>query len=200
MSTEKIDEIKVEKEFINENIKSFNKKFHKKGGPYNKKDRDARRTEAYRLHFEYGYSAIKIAELMSVNRNTINGDIDYWYSKILNTNRLEPEFHILINLKRLETQRTRLREDLDKTATIQEKITLERLIYEMDSKILQIFFKLAQSEYRVHKIGTNWVNKALKKNKIDYRYLTFFDIISVSEKAEQRIRQIINEDRRKTNH
>jgi len=198
VSTEKIDEIKVEKEFIEENIKSFNKKFHKKGGPYNKKDRDARRTEVYRLHFEYGYAAVKIAELMNVNRNTINGDIDYWYSKILSTNRFEPEFHILINIKRLETQRTRLREDLDKTTT-QEKIALERLIYEMDFKILQIYFKLAGSDYRIHKLGTDWLNNILKKKKIDVRYLTFFDTISVSEKAQQRIRQIINEDRRKTN-
>lgn len=201
MSTQNIDQsdLGVTKEFVEENIESIKNTHHKKGGPYNKKDRLARRNEVYRLHFEYGYSAVKIAELMNVNRNTINGDINHWYSKILKTNRFEPEFHILINIKRLETQRTRLREDLDKVTEIQEKIALERLICELGSKILQIYFKLAESSSRIHKLGTDWANHTLKKNKMDDRFLTFFDTISVSEKAKQRINKIINEDRSKAN-
>src|SRR3972149_10159516 len=91
------------------------KKSTKKGGPYSKNDKDARRDEVYRLHFEYGYSARKIAELMKVNRNTINGDVDYWYSKILkNVNNLDPESKIIAILERMEVQFTRLREQLDK--------------------------------------------------------------------------------------
>lgn len=192
-------DLNVTKEFIAESIKYAFAEHRKKGGPYNKKDRLARRNEVYRLHFEYGYSAVKIANLMNVNRNTINGDIDYWYSKILKTNRLEPESYILINIKRLETQRTRLREDLDKATEIQEKIALERLIYELDSKILQIYFKIAGSHYRINKIATELANNVLKKNNIKGRYITFFDTISVSEKAQQRIKRIIKEDRSKAN-
>ena len=65
-------------EFFTENKNHFQKinLQKKKGGPYSKHDRDARRNEVYKLHFEYGYSARKIADLMKVNRNTVNGDID----------------------------------------------------------------------------------------------------------------------------
>ncbi len=101
----------------------------KKGGPYTKQEIIDRKNEAYRLHFEYGYSARKIADLMKVNRNTINSDIDYWYSKIVdNTNEVDPSCAIMINIQRLDIQRSRLREQLDKTETFQEKLALERLI------------------------------------------------------------------------
>ena len=51
----------------------------KKGGPYSKKDRNLRMEKVSRLHFEYGYSANKISELLNVNRNTINNDIRNMY-------------------------------------------------------------------------------------------------------------------------
>ena len=197
MSTENDEfDLKVTKDFIKENIESYKYRTLKKGGPYNKKDRLARRNEVYRLHFEYGYFAVKIAEIMGVNRNTINGDIDYWYSKI-NSNIFNPEQRVLANIERLESQRTRLREELDRKTESQEKIALERLIYEVDSKILQICFKLGESSHRIHKLATNWLNDFLKKKGKDERYMTFLDTISVSEKARQRIRKIINEDKGK---
>src|SRR4029077_18496830 len=100
----------VPTEFIEENQK-LNSMIPKKGGPYTKTQREKRQQEVYRLHFEYGYSAKKIAELMKVNRNTVNGDIDYWYSKIFkNTNIFDPDAMVIVNLERLEIQRTRLRE------------------------------------------------------------------------------------------
>ena len=54
----------------------------KNGGPYNKKDQDKRRGQVHTLHFEKDYSAVKIAETLGINRNTINEDIKYWYSNI----------------------------------------------------------------------------------------------------------------------
>ncbi len=60
----------VSREFIEQNKKTHLKLVAKKGGPYSKAERDRRRNEVYRLHFEYGYTARKISELMKVNRNT----------------------------------------------------------------------------------------------------------------------------------
>jgi len=42
----------------------------KSGGPYSKDEREKRQNEVFRLHFEFGYSAVKIADLMKINRNT----------------------------------------------------------------------------------------------------------------------------------
>ena len=168
----------------------------KKGGPYSKNERDFRRKEVYRLHFDYGYSARKIAELMKINRNTVNGDIDYWYSKIIkNNNIFNPEFAIIVTLQRLEIQRSRLREQLDKTGQFQEKLALERLMYEIDSKISYTHNKLCESTQKVWDLSINHLNRWMKDNKKTERFMTSFDKISVSDKAKEKINKIINEDK-----
>ena len=52
------------------------------GGPYTKKEQEQRRSKVYNLHFEKGQSAVRIAEIIKVNRNTVNEDIKYRYSQI----------------------------------------------------------------------------------------------------------------------
>lgn len=58
----------------------------KKGGPYSQQSKKTRRGEVFKLHFDYGYSARKIAELMKINRNTINSDIGFLYSQLQKEN------------------------------------------------------------------------------------------------------------------
>ena len=102
-----------------------------KRGPYSKQELEKRQNEVYRLHFEYGYSARKIAELMNINRNTINGDIKHWYSKVTKSHDIQLESAIYTILERLDIQRTRVREYLDKTSNISEKISIERIILDL---------------------------------------------------------------------
>ncbi|MGC1708973.1 MAG: hypothetical protein WA799_04130 [Nitrosotalea sp.] len=187
----------IDEKFIEQNKKSSSKNIMKReGGPYTKSERDKRQQEVYKLHFEYGYSARKISELMKVNRNTINGDIDYWYSKIhKNANIFNPEDAVIVNLERLEIQRSRLREQLDKTKTFQERLALERMIYEIDCKILYTYTRMAESTRRLLKFSTDKLNRWMKDNKREERYLTLLDKISVSEKAHEKINKIIKEDR-----
>lgn len=190
--------INVSTEFIEQNQK-LDSQITKKGGPYTQTQRDQRRQEVYRLHFEYGYPARKIAELMKVNRNTVNGDVDYWYSKIYkNTKAIDPEPAIIINLQRLEIQRSRLREQLDKTKSFQEKLALERMMYDIDCKILHTYIRVSESVRRISDLSTEKLNDWLKENKKTERYVTFFDTISVSEKARERISKIIKEDKLQT--
>jgi len=111
----------ISQEFI-ESGKSLQSNSKKRGGRYTKDEKIKRQNEVYRLHFEYGYSARKISELMKINRNTINGDIDNWYSKIwFNSNRLDPEPSIVISIQRFNVQRSRLRENLDKAENFQQR-------------------------------------------------------------------------------
>ena len=193
-----MSEIEVSNDFLEENKKNLTQfsPRPKKSGPYSTKEKESRRKEVYRLHFDYGYSARKIADLMKVNRNTINGDIDYWYSKIIkNNNVFNPEFAIIVTLQRLEIQRSRLREQLDKTGHFQEKLALERLMYDIDSKISYIHNKLCESNQRNMDLSTEYLNKWMKDNKKTERYMTLFDKITVSDKAHEKINKIINEDK-----
>ncbi len=189
----------VSKEFIKEGqiFSQISRSNKKKGGRYTKAERDKRIHEVHKLHFDYGYSARKISELMNVNRNTINGDIDYWYSKIFqNANILDPEDAILVNLQRLDIQRSRLRMQLDKTKSFQENMALERLIYDIDSKILYTHHRIAESVKRLSDFSTGKLNDWLKMNNIPERYMTLFDQKKVSQKTSDRIQKMIKEDRR----
>tara|TARA_B110000438_G_scaffold265269_1_gene278482 strand:+ start:356 stop:577 length:222 start_codon:yes stop_codon:yes gene_type:complete len=47
----------------------------KDGGPYSKQQQAERRKKVNELYFEKNLSALKIAEMLGVNRNTINEDI-----------------------------------------------------------------------------------------------------------------------------
>ncbi len=189
----------VSDEFLKQNSKHAKiKKPYKRGGPYPRIDKDKRRDEVYRLHFEYSYSARKISELMKVNRNTVNGDINYWYSKILDkVDMFDPEYHVITTLERMQTQLARLREQIDKAKSSSERISIERLIYDINSKILHTWQKLASSSIRIHGMYTQLYNNKMKKDNRPERNLLFHDTISVSKKAHERIRRIINEDEKR---
>ena len=191
------NELQISKDFLKQNSKyAKTKRPKKKGGPYSKNDKIVRRDEVYRLHFDYGYSARKIAELMNVSRNTINGDMQYWYSKILrNIHIINPETSIIVQLDKMKIQGTRLREQLDKVRDSSERITIERLIFDINSKIMHTVQKLADSKIRNQEIAAEWLNNQMSKNNWPERTLTYFDTISVSPKSYERIRRIINEDR-----
>jgi len=123
-----------------------------KSSPYTKQERLQRRNKVYRLHFEYGYSARKIAELMNVNRNTINGDVEYWYNQVMkNWRYADPEVWIIKCIHRLELQKTRLRERLDKVENPQEILLIEKLILDLESKIIQTELKLVNNNHEFTK-------------------------------------------------
>jgi hypothetical protein len=195
--TETDFELNVSPEFIAEGIKEAHRQY-KKSGPYTKDEKIKRQNEVYRLHFEYGYSARRIAELMKVNRNTINSDIQYWYSKIVQKNESSDIDALIIDrIERLEIQRTRLREMLDKTDEFQQKITIEKMLFDIETKILQINVKIVNSTTRAHDLFVDYINKWMEEHKYDDRYVKFFDTIKVSDKASKRIKAIIDEDRKK---
>lgn len=190
----------ITSEFYKENqnnLGQFMPKSHKRG-PYSKQELEKRRNEVYRLHFEYGYSGRKIAEMMNINRNTINGDIKHWYSKISNKNNiLDPESTILLTIERLDLQRTRLREYLDKITEIQEKIPLERMIYDIDCKIAHIRQRLADSRAKTFDYAIGFLNEYLKSTNQKEQFLTFSDKIRLSPAAKKNIDKIIKEDEKK---
>ena len=117
----------------------------KTGGPYPKDERVKRQNEVSRLHFEYGYSATKISEMMNVNRNTINQDIKNLYLEIRDEFRENSEGLILKQIGRLESQRSRITENLKEiksTEDAAERIRYEKLLLDVDSKINDMLSKI----------------------------------------------------------
>ena len=54
----------------------------KMGGPYTKKEQQQRKDKVFTLYFEENLSAVKIAKILNVNRNTINEDVKFLYKDI----------------------------------------------------------------------------------------------------------------------
>ena len=132
---------------------------------------------------------------MKINRNTINADISYWYSKIIRRDKIfDPEQRILVILERMDLQRSRLVEILHGKITLQEKIQIEKMILEVDYKIASIQQKLAESSRRVFDLAVNHANKMIATTS-DKRYMTLFDRFRVSQKSYEKISKIIHEDK-----
>lgn len=118
---------------------------NKKGGPYTIQEQESRRKQVYELHFEKGFSAIKIAERLEVNRNTINADIKEWYRKV---SEELPTYNVSLLLKqihRLEMQQSRLLEELENCAETKGRFAIEKILYAINSKIASETSKLVFS-------------------------------------------------------
>lgn len=121
----------------------------KKGGPYTKKEQDERRNEVFKLHFEKRYSAVKISEKLNVNRNTINEDIRYWYAELSQELNHDVVTWAIEQFQSFELQKNRLVEQLEKVEPIEEKIAIEKLIFQIDDKVSQFISKLISSKVAV---------------------------------------------------
>lgn len=101
----------------------------KKGGRYTKKEQEERKIEVYHLHFEENKPATKIAELLNVNRNTINDDIHYWHQQLANEFKAQDlTAKMTKQIQRMEIQRDRLLDDLEEAENLDEKMTEQEAI------------------------------------------------------------------------
>ena len=195
-----MSDLYVSKDFIDQSRNNLGQSMPKshKPGPYTKSEKEIRRDEVNRLHFEYGYSARKIAYLMQINRNTINGDIDFLYGiTVKNYNLVNPNTAVIKLITKLEIQRTRLREQIDQTQNHSEKIAIERLLFEIDAKLIHVRIKMSESHYRVHEKATAWINRHMQKNDVMGRYFPYFGTLHVSAKTKSKIKKLIAEDQQR---
>ena len=169
------EDIRISEEFLaqerQQQLGQTMPKSSKKGGPYPVHVKKMRRDEVFRLHFDYGYSARKIADMLKINRNTINSDIAYGYSRLKKEDdKTSIEDWINKMVYRLETKRTRLMERLDKAESLDDFILLEKMLYEVDIKIVQIMMKMQTTQQATYDITTKIFNKWLEQNGYKERY------------------------------
>jgi len=138
---------------------------YRKGGPYTKKEQEDRRKEVFHLHFEKGYSAVKISDLLDVNRNTINDDIKFWYSQMideLGNDNLKT--WVIKQFTRFEIQRNRLLENLENYERLSEKLAIEKLLFNIDSKSAQLMTTIITNAKTITML--NQQTKTIGENEI----------------------------------
>ena len=164
-----------------------------KFAPYTKAEREKRRLEVYKLHFENGMPATRIAQLMNVDRNTINKDLKFLYRQALNDYYLdEMSLDDILDkqLVRLEAQRDRLGLYLSDAKDVTNKVTIERLIADIDFRVLTAVEKIS------HNTGQFWdqiirtANKIAENNNLRIRYTSLFELQKISIDSRKSLDEI----------
>ena len=161
----------------NENIV----KHRQKKAPYTKIQRKERRDEVYRPHFDTGMSATRIAEMMKVDRNTIN-DLKILYRKAIKEYNPDMTLDDIVEkqLLRLETQRDRLGLYLFDAKDINSKLAVERLIAYIDFKVIGVIEKMDQNIVQHWNAVMEQVNKMAEKENLKTRFTSLFELYRIS--------------------
>ena len=133
---------------------------------------------------------------MMVDRNTINSDLKFLYRQALsdyNLNDMSLEDILEKQLVRLETQRDRLGIYLSDFKVVTSKVTIERLIADID------FRTLAAIEKINHNTGQFWdqiiraANKIAESHNLSIRYTSLFELQKISIDARKSLDEIREE-------
>ena len=119
----------------------------KQGGPYTKNEQDERRNKVYNMYFEKGFSAIKIAIELKVNRNTINQDVKFWRSSLTQKDQIKPAIWLIEQKEHLEQQKDRLIELLEITKDFEQRLKVEKIILDIEGKITNLVIKITGFDY-----------------------------------------------------
>lgn len=186
--------LNISKEFISDVIKVTQRE-KRKGGPYSKNERNARQNEVYRLHFEMGYSAAKISQMMKINRNTVSIDINFWYSKLSKEWRsYDFDSFYMKQFYRLESQRARLLVELEKQVEMKDRMIIERFILDIDTKLISMATRIDSSTQAVTSYAEDLANNLLKQNNIDKRIMSTTGVVA-SPKTIQKIMELLKQDK-----
>jgi hypothetical protein len=186
----------VSSQFIEESKLCQTMSKSRKGGRYSKKNRQERRNEVYRLHFSLGYSARKISDLIKINRNTINNDVKFLYSQLKkNLNELDSESLIMKQILRMEEQRTRLLEQVEKTESLDSKLSLEKMIMYSDNRLSSMYLKLRDTEKIMFDVALTTLNEWLENMELDVRAVREQDLRKLSKPTYDKITKLIAGDK-----
>lgn len=185
----------VTSEFIEESKKADLVKPSKKFAPWTKEERRKRIAEVYRLHIEHGLPATRIAEMMSVDKNTIYSDIKAIYAQIRrDAKHINFDNMYAKQMVRMEAQRTRLMSYLNDVKEIDKKITIERLLVDIETRLLTSAEKVEYGEYKTLATTMEDLNDKMKKAGKEERYITLDTVLHVSPDAWQTIRRVLQKE------
>jgi len=189
-----VEMIAVSGKFIDNNKKNQTKK---RGGPYDRKTREKRRQEVYKLYIEQNYPKTVITKWKGVNKNTITSDIRHIEKELAK----EYDIHSILDLfrkykHRLELQSARYYEEMKKEKDPDRKMMLEKRITELDDKIINTALRLSISVYAIKDLIAKALNNFCKEQNLDVRVLNPFDLSKASPEAHEKIQKILDDDKK----
>jgi len=114
----------------------------------NKNKRHAK-SKVFELHFEQGIPAVQIAKILEGNRNTITKDIQNLYSELREDKPDYSRNWLDKQLFRLESQRIRLQQILQKEIALKDTLQIEKSITFIDLSIAGLIVKIETARKHV---------------------------------------------------
>jgi len=171
----------------------------KKGGPYSKKEREIRRHKVAELYFEKGFDALTISRMLNVNRNTISNDLKVCFTQLKNEhNDFDAGTVCITQFHRMEIQRRRFVDFLNKTLEFHDRLTLERMISDIDNRMLQAGIRIDSNSTNVEKLAVGVFNIWAKHQNPTFQGISMNSLRRVSVEAHEKIDKIMEEDNKKT--
>lgn len=190
------DVLAVSPEFLEQNAKADLCKPRQKFAPYTKSERRKRRAEVYKLHFEHGWPAIRIADALKVHRNTVNEDLRLLYEQAIadyNPSKMKLEEYIPKQLFRLESQRDRLGAHLADAKDIGVRLAVERQITDIDFRLLNVIAKMQYDSIRFWSEVVEKVNDLAEGQKLEGRYTNLLELLKISHTSRKKLDHIKRE-------
>jgi len=120
---------------------------------------------------------------MKVDRNKINNDLKFLYRKALsdyNLDNMSLDDILEKQLVRLEAQRDRLGVYLTDAKEVDTKISIERLLADIDFRVLTTIEKINHNTIRFWDEMIKGVNKVVENNNLDIRFTSLFELRKIS--------------------
>ena len=102
-------------------------------------------------------------------------------------------------ISRMESQRTRLIEDLEKSDDAMKKLAIEKTILDIDNKIMHGVAKISLNSESMMNAVINFLNNWSEKNKVDIGFIEERSLLKTSTKTRDKIIKLIQEDTKNKN-
>ena len=86
-------------------------------------------------------------------------------------------------------------EKLDKATALDDIVLLEKMLYEVNNKIVQIVMKIQNTNQSIFDRTTNMFNKWLEERGYEERYVLWGQTLMVTPETSKKIKQMIHSDK-----
>ena len=95
---------------------------------------------------------------------------------------------------RLESQRSRIFAELSKAKDASARLSIEKMILDIDSKLMNFISKSSLSAKFAHNDAVAWVNKWAKDNNIDLELMNAMKMSVASSETTQKNKKLLKDD------
>jgi len=138
-----------------------------------------------------------MSRMLDVNRNTITNDLKVCFSQLSNEHDgFDIGAIIMTQFHRMEIQRRRFVDLLNKNLEFCDRLTLERMISDIENRVMQAAIRIDSSSTNIVKLAVGFFNRWAKQQNSTFQGISADSFRIVSVETREKIDKIIEEDKK----